>query len=123
MGLGRGTNNFAELITAKYTIQFALEKQCKILQLFGDSKTVCNWINKNSNCNAYSLIHIMEEVHRLINFFDTFICHHIYREWNTVVDLLSKEAAHRPIGTWRILEQKDGTFHQYYHRPFIDISD
>lgn len=48
MGLGRGTNNFAELITSKYLIQFALEKHCSNsnLQLFGDSKVVCNWINK-----------------------------------------------------------------------------
>jgi len=36
MGLGRGTNNFAELITAKYLIQFALEKHCRNLQIFGD---------------------------------------------------------------------------------------
>lgn len=123
MGLGRGKNNFSKLITTKYTIQYALEKQCRNLQLFGDSKIVCNWINKTADYNANSLRHIMDEIHRLINIFDTFVCHHIYKKRNTVVDLLSKETAHRPIGIWMIQEQRDGTFHQRYHRPYIDITD
>jgi len=33
MRLGRGTNNYAELCTAKHLIHFALEKHCKHLQL------------------------------------------------------------------------------------------
>eukprot|EP00253_Pinus_taeda_P028743 PITA_28743 len=40
--LGRGTNNFAELSITKHLIHFALEKHCSHLQLFGDSKLVCN---------------------------------------------------------------------------------
>jgi len=123
MGLGKGTNNFAELSASKDTIHFALEKQCRNLQLFGDSKSICNWINKVTTCHAFSLRHIMEEIFKLINLFDTFTCHHIYRERNIAADLLSKEATHRPIGTWSILEQADRTFRQYYHRPFIEISD
>jgi len=42
INLGRGTNNFAELCTAKHIIYFAIQKQCRHLQLFGDSKIVCN---------------------------------------------------------------------------------
>jgi len=63
MGLGRGLNNFVELITAKYLFQFALEKKCRNLQLFGDSKLVCNYINKTSNFSAYFLRHILDEAH------------------------------------------------------------
>ena len=46
MGLGRGTNNYVELLAAKYLIRFALNKQCSNLQLFGDSKIVFDWIKK-----------------------------------------------------------------------------
>lgn len=42
----------------------------------------------------------MDEIHRLINLFDTFVCHHIYMERNSAVDLLSKEAVHKHIRTW-----------------------
>lgn len=123
MGLGKGMKKCAELSAAKYTIHVSLEKQCRNLQLFGDSKTVCNWINKVTNCHAFSLGHIMEEIYRLINLLEEFSCQHTYKEWNTTANLLSKEAAQKPIGTWSILEQTDGTFYQYYHRPFIEISE
>lgn len=120
MGLGRGTNNYAEFLTAKFLIQYALHKHCTHLQLFGDSRLIVNWINKKHICNAYTLKHILDEIHRLITSFDSFTCHHIYREWNIVADHLSKEAAIRNDATWLICEEKDGVVYQHYHRPFID---
>jgi len=120
MGLGRGNNNYVELLTAKYLIHFALNKQCMNLQLFGASKLVCNWINKKCYCNEYSLRHILDETHRLILTFDSFVFHHIYREHNSTVDHLSKEAVHKDDGTWLIYEKKDGVTYQHYHRSFID---
>lgn len=80
INLGRGTNNFAELCTTKHLIYFALEHDCTQLQLFGDSKIVCNWLNDASQCNAYTLRHILGEARRLIDTFDSFVCRHIYRE-------------------------------------------
>lgn len=121
MGLGRGTNNYAKLVTAKNLIQCALLKQCTNMQLYGDSKLVINWINKKHICNAYTLKHILDEIHRLVSFFDSFICHHIYRERNTVADLLAKEAVLRDDDTWLICEELDGVVYFHYHKPFIDL--
>ncbi|MCY6488339.1 reverse transcriptase-like protein, partial [Actinobacillus pleuropneumoniae] len=70
INLGRGTNNFAELCTAKHIIHFAIQKHCSHLQLFGDSKIVCNWLNDASHCYAFSLRHILDEAKRLITSFE-----------------------------------------------------
>lgn len=120
--LEKGTNNFAELCTAKHIIHFAHQKHCRHLQLFGDSQIVCNWLNYASHCHAYSLRHILDEAKRLTTSFDSFVCRHIYREQNTEADQLSKEAAHSQLDQWLIQEKIDGTFHQYYHEPFVDLS-
>eukprot|EP00253_Pinus_taeda_P020940 PITA_20940 len=120
INLGRGTNNFAELCTAKHIIHFAIQKHCSHLQLFGDSKIVCNWLNDASHCHAFSLRHILDEAKRLTASFESFVCQHIYREQNTIADQLSKEAAHRQGDNWLIQEEIDGTYYQHYHRPFDD---
>jgi len=119
--LGRGTNNFAELSTAKHIIHFAIQKQCSHLQLYGDSQIVCNWLNNTSNCHAFSLRHILEETKRLISTFESFKCSHIYREQNTEADQLSKEAVLNQSDDWLIQEVIDGTFYQRYHRPYHDF--
>eukprot|EP00253_Pinus_taeda_P002467 PITA_02467 len=120
INLGRGTNNFAELCSTKYIIQFAIQTQCRHLQLFGDSKIVCCWLNNTSQCHAFSLRHILDEARRLTTSFESFTCIHIYREQNTIVDYLSKEAALRQGDQWLIQEELDGQFYQHYHRPFDD---
>eukprot|EP00253_Pinus_taeda_P016909 PITA_16909 len=40
LGLGPGTNNHAELITLCHLLYFAILKQCRNIQIFGDSKIV-----------------------------------------------------------------------------------
>jgi len=120
INLGRGTNNFAELSTAKHIIHFAIQKHCSHLQLFGDSKIVCNWLNDASHCHAFTLRHILDEAKRLTASFESFRCQHIFREQNTIADQLSKEAAHRQGDHWLIQEEIDGTYYQHYHRPFDD---
>lgn len=52
--------------------------------------------------------------------FDSFTCHHIYRERNTTADYLSKEVAIRDDNSWMICEDMDGVMYLHYHRPFID---
>eukprot|EP00253_Pinus_taeda_P033651 PITA_33651 len=84
--LGRGTNNFAELSSAKHIIHFAILKHCRHLQIFGDSKVVCNWLNNASHCHAFALRHILDEAKRIITSFESFVCHHIYSEQNTIAD-------------------------------------
>jgi len=92
MGLRQGTNNFTKLSVAMHIIQFDLEKNCHALQLFGDSKIVCDWLIKTSCCWSFSLRHILDETLRLLTHFEFFTCNHIYREWNIDANHLSKEA-------------------------------
>ena len=42
-GLGRGTNNFAELMSLRLLLLFALEQGCLSLKVFGDSMLVIEW--------------------------------------------------------------------------------
>lgn len=86
MGLGMGTNNYAKLITLRHLLQFSLQKHCRNIQIFGDSKIVIYLINKNSSCHSYTLRHIVEEAHTLIALFDLFVSPHIYRDRNQISD-------------------------------------
>ena len=102
-GFWRGTKNNADLSVAQL-ILFALVKNCWALQLFGDSKNFCDWLNRTTRCWSYSLRHILDD----ITHFDFFTSNHIYKERNTVVDHLSKEVALWEPGIWMIYEQIDG---------------
>ena len=42
MGLGEGSNNYAELLNVKLLLIFVAEKGCQILSLFGDSLNFTN---------------------------------------------------------------------------------
>jgi ribonuclease HI len=81
-GLGTGTNNYAELMSLKLLIAFALEKNCKMLIVFGDSKNVINWINGTQRCTNIRLANIVEDIKFLQTAFDSLTCRHVYRERN-----------------------------------------
>ena len=99
---------------------FAREKNCTHLQMFGDSIIVINWINKVQFCHSVFLNSILVETQRLLEELDTFSCRHVYREQNVEVHQLSKLGLTLPHGQWKILEQNNENFHEYYHRPFIE---
>ena len=65
MGIGAGTNNYAELMALKLLLHFALEQGCKKLQIFGDSLIIINWVNKIQHCKNLALITLYEEVNKL----------------------------------------------------------
>lgn len=46
-GLGRGTNNYTELLSLKLVLLFATEKGCRQLQIFRDSLVIINWFNES----------------------------------------------------------------------------
>lgn len=50
LGMGRGTNNLAELLALKAVLVYALDKGCDHLQVYGDSLLVVNWINARHQC-------------------------------------------------------------------------
>ena len=120
MGLGECTNNFAELLSLKLLLQFAIEKGCIHLHIFGDSLIIINWVNKVQQCRTFALNTLFEEVNRLWTSFDHISCHHVYREWNTVADRLSKAGVVMDFGTWKFFEHKDVEVYEFYHRPFAE---
>ena len=81
--MGSGTNNFAELMTLKLLLCFAIERNCKKLQVFGDSMVVINWINKTQRCRNSSLDTLYEEFNRILSNFESISFKHVYREPNS----------------------------------------
>ena len=120
MGLGAGTKNYGELLSLKLLLQFALEKGCRNLQIFGDSLIIINWVNKIQHCRTLSLNTLYEEVTRLWTFFYHISCRHVYREWNAVAYHLSKEGVWMAFRTWKFFEWKKWEVYEFYHRPFAE---
>ena len=120
MGLGAGTNNYAELMTLKLLLCFAIERNCRQLQFFGDSMVVINWMNKTQKCRIDSLDALYEETTQSLSFFETISFTHVYRERNKEADKLSKKGLTLHWGEWKILETKDSKAMEYLHRPYIN---
>jgi ribonuclease HI len=120
MGLGRGTNNFVELMSLKLLLLFAREKEIHHLQILGDSMNVINWTNNQQNCHCILLSPILEEIYRLLDTFDTVVISHVYRDINMVVDSLSKEGLQLLQGQWHITEKKGEDSNAFYHRSFME---
>lgn len=121
MGLGVGTNNYAELITLCHLLHFTLGHQCTNINIFGDLKIIVNWFNGISGCHLHTLNNILNEVNIFKTEFNNISCSHIYKEHNRNVDKLSKEVVLMPRGEWVITEQQGTNEYQYYHRPYIDL--
>ena len=77
-------------MTLKLLLCFAIERNCKKLEVFGDSMVVINWINKTQRCRNSSLDTLYEEVNRILTNFESISFKHVYREWNMEADKLSK---------------------------------
>jgi len=121
-GIGRTTNNFVELSSLKHLL-FARELNYQKIQIFGDSKLTINWTNEVNHCHLHTLRYILTNIISLKSQFDSFVCLHIYRERNDIADHHSKEAVQLNRGQCQIQEFREGTFYNYYHRPFMDIND
>jgi len=120
MGLGEGSNNYAELLSLKLLLNFALEKGCTSLTCFGDSLNVINWIKKTQECRNLRLGNLLSAIRRILLRYDNFTCRHVYRENNKEADRASKEGLQKALGTWYVTESVDGRLQGYYHRPFIE---
>lgn len=120
LGLGIGSNNFAELSALYNLLHFALSHHISQINIFGDSMVVVNWINNVTNCHAHMLNNLFQNTLTLKAAFEHFSCVHIYREHNSEADKLSKEASSLPRGNGQIVEQNGSEEHQFYHRPYID---
>ena len=82
MGLGEGSNNYAEFFSLKVLLIFAAEKGCRFLNFFGDSMKVINWIKKTQMCRNMRFDNILSSISGILDSFDSFSCSHVYRENN-----------------------------------------
>ena len=121
MGLGGGTNNFAELMSLKFLLMFAIEKRCTDLNFMGDALNVINWINQTQECRNLRLSHIISSIRQLLQRLDSFTCRHVYRENNTEADKASKAGLRLAEGYWTVKEIHDGRQQAFYHRPYMDL--
>lgn len=97
-GLGRGTKNYAELMSFKLLLLFVIEKGVHMLLIYGDSEIVINWFNEISRCHMHILCHILDEILHLKQHFDQIPYVHIYMERSMVADSLCKEGATQNLG-------------------------
>ena len=121
MGLGGGTNNFAELMSLKLLLMFPIEKGCTELNFLGDSMNVTNWFNQTQECRHLRLAHIIYSIRQLLLRYNSFSCRHVYRENNKKADKASKEGLRLAEGTWTVKETSNGRIQAFYHRPFIEL--
>ena len=91
-------------MSLKLLMAFALEKDCKKLTVFGDSKNAINWINGTQRCNNIRLDNIVEDLKTLQTLFYSFSCQHVYRERNEEADMALKNGTRMEVGHWKIKE-------------------
>lgn len=120
MGLGIGSNNFAELISLRHLMHFSLNHNCVVIHIYGDSKIIVYWFNNITTCHTHTLINILDDIHNMKALFNDITCKHIYRKYNSSADELSKAATSLPRGEWLIQEQWGTNAFKYYHWPYID---
>ena len=113
-GLGVGTNNFAELFALKLLISLALKKQIKHIHIFGDSMLVINWISGKFRVHNVQLAQFLQEVIRLVDFFDEVVFKHVFREINTCADQLANEGGKVQSGYWFIYEYQGTNRHDTF---------
>eukprot|EP00253_Pinus_taeda_P008844 PITA_08844 len=90
VGLGSGSNNFAELSALKLLLCWLIHRNTLTVQIFGDSANVVNWVNGKFICRNYMLLPLLEEVQSLKAHFNIFSIAHIYWDKNEEADRLSK---------------------------------
>lgn len=94
--LGEGlTNNIAEYKALIMGINEAINMNIKILNVYIDSKLVCEQVRGNYKINKPHLKTLCDNVRQLIKLFDKIKIEYIPRAQNTVADRLANEAINR----------------------------
>eukprot|EP00253_Pinus_taeda_P004333 PITA_04333 len=102
VGLGQGSNNYAELSALRLLLCWSLKRNISSIQIFGDSMNVVKWVNGNAMCHNQILKTILEDIVSLKSRFHNFSICHIFRENNTTADQLSKIGLQQALGSWSI---------------------
>lgn len=106
--LGEGSNNYVELMALNLLLMFAHEQSILFLQIFRDSQLIINWTRGTNWCHNLRLRPLVNDINHLKYVFSSLSIYHIYREDNSIVDTLSKEAIPLTRGAWMITEYHEG---------------
>jgi len=118
VGLGLGTNNYAELSALRLLLCWLIRKNIFAIQIFGDSLNVINWVNGSSSCHNQILKPLLEEIMLLKSSFNRISICHTYRENNEEADQLSKAGLQQNLGCWSIEELRQGQSSFSQQPPF-----
>ena len=83
--MGRGSNNYAELLALKHLLKLDLDQSITKLQVDGDSEVIINWMKGIYEMENMLLHPILD----LVLCFTHVTFHHVYYEMNSQVDKLS----------------------------------
>jgi ribonuclease HI len=106
------SNNEAEYEALLHGLCLAISLGIKRLLVYGDSKVVINQVNKSWDCNKENMDAYCLEVRKLGNKFYGLEFHHVVRDNNVAVDILSKPGSTRA-------QVPAGVFFHELHVPSI----
>ena len=104
-----GSNNKAELVVLWAVLKVENNKGINNIQCFGESKVVVDWALQHTQIMAPHLQAILRSILSPFPKFQQLSFKHVYRELNTEVDALSKQALTLPLGTLTIMDVSSAT--------------
>ena len=107
MDVGYGLNTKSELLALWGLLHFALHKNYQTLHVHEDSKVIIEWVKGIYYIRFVELEHWLIRTKFLIKQFNSLSFQHIYREFNSLVDDLSKRAIvprFKKICWWEFLD-------------------
>lgn len=66
VGLGEGSNKFAELLSLKLRLIFAAEKGCRNINIYGDSMNVINWKRGIHQCKNLRVSNLLTSIREIL---------------------------------------------------------
>lgn len=88
--MGRGTNNYEEMMTLRTLLKLAMDKGIQQPQVFSDSMSVIEWIRENE-INNVGLKPLADQIKEASQLFGQITYTHVFWELNTEADALSKK--------------------------------
>eukprot|EP00253_Pinus_taeda_P030540 PITA_30540 len=122
VGLGQGSNNYAELSALRLLMCWSIQRNILSIQIFGDSMNVVKWVNGNAMCQNQILKTILDDIVSLKSRFLNFSLCHTFRDKNTTADQLSKAGLQQNLGSWSIEELRQGQIVSTKQPPFASPS-
>lgn len=107
LGLGIGSNNWAELSPFSALLRIAIEKGVSHLEVLGNSKLVIDGLNGKVVFQNVGLNDLMDQLLNIKSRFGLVCFKLIYQELNMDADHLSKDGAFRDAGWIKLQEYND----------------